>query len=55
MDSSGLQKILEKHKLWLDNKGRVGERAYFDGVDLSKNDLSSNNLEGVFFRGANLR
>jgi uncharacterized protein YjbI with pentapeptide repeats len=47
------QEILEKHKLWLDNK-EGGERADLSGVDLSWANLHGVNLAGADLYEANL-
>ena len=47
MDKNELEKILEAHKLWREDKG--GKRANLRGADLSGADLRCANL-----RGANL-
>ena len=67
MDEEKLEKILEKHKLWL--RGDGGEKAnlrradrvesYLRGVDLSKAALREANLReailiGVYLSGADL-
>ena len=64
MDANELQEILEKHKLWLNNK-KGGVRANLSlanlreanlhGADLSRADLSGADLSGANLSGANLR
>ena len=53
MEREKLDKILENHKLWLNNKG--GERADLRYADLYGADLSDANLYGANLRNANLR
>ena len=47
MNATELLKVLENHKLWLENNG--GERANLAGAN-----LSFTNLRGANLRGANL-
>ena len=49
-----LQKVLEKHAMWLSGK-EGGERANLRGADLSDADLSGADLRGADLRGADLR
>ncbi len=53
MNKEKLQKVLEKHRLWLDDCG--GECADLSGADLSGADLSGVNLCGANLCGAYLR
>ena len=58
MEQLELNEIIEKHKMWLNNKG--GERANLSGANLSGAnlsgaDLSRANLNCANLRGANLR
>lgn len=53
MEIEKLDKILENHKLWLNNKG--GERADLSGTDLRNADLNGINLECADLYNANLR
>ena len=46
MNKEKLNTILEKHKLWLDNK-EGGERANLMSADLRCTDLSGANLSGA--------
>jgi len=52
MEQSELNKILENHKKWLNNKG--GERADLREADLREADLQKANLRGANLRGADL-
>ena len=52
MKQKELQKVLEKHRLWLDDCG--GECANLSGANLSGADISGSNLIGVDLRGADL-
>ena len=54
MDRGELQKILDLHKEWLDNKPD-GVRADLSGANLSSADLSGANLSSADLRYANLR
>jgi hypothetical protein len=53
MEAKELQKILDDHKKWLNNKG--DKRADLQGADLQGVDLRGADLRGVFLQGANLR
>ena len=53
MEREKLDKILENHKLWLNDKG--GERADLRYADLRYADLRYADLRGADLRGANLR
>lgn len=48
-----LQKILDSHVLWLENKG--GERANLNGVNLNDADLASADLGDAYLGGTDLR
>ena len=53
MTKEDLNKILEKHKLWLYGK-EGGQRANFQNADLEYIDLSNANLRNANLRGADL-
>ena len=53
MEASKLKEILEKHKMWLNDK-EGGEKANLSGADLRGADLSGADLIGADLRGANL-
>ena len=55
MEKTKLDSILDNHRLWLETKGKEGERANFDHCDLGKADFEGLNLQKASFRGANLR
>ena len=46
--------VFDKHKTWLESRGRDGERADFSEKDLSMTDLSGVNLSRACFIGTNL-
>jgi len=46
--------ILDAHQIWLDTNGQDGEKARFEGTDLSGADLAGANLVNASLRGANL-
>ena len=50
-----LDKILDKHKLWLSSNGEKGERADLRSADLRSADLSSADLRFANLRSADLR
>lgn len=53
MNKEELNKILEKHRLWLNDKNG-GKRANLEGVNLEGVDFEGANLAGASFEGANL-
>src|SRR6266404_1231719 len=49
-----LIKALEAHKLWLESKGKQGQRANFQNASLNEiRDLGGANLQGAILNGAN--
>jgi len=44
-----LNRILDKHKLWLYSQGKEGIKANFRGADLTEVDLRGADLQGVEF------
>lgn len=46
--------ILGAHQAWLDSNGQEGEKARFEGMDLSGADLAGANLANASMRGVNL-
>ena len=53
MEKEDLNKILEEHKLWLEDNTK-GERADLSFADLSRADLTDANLTGADLTGADL-
>lgn len=53
MTKKQLNKILENHKLWINNEG--GKRADLQGANLQGADLRSANLQGAYLQYANLQ
>lgn len=54
MDRDTLHSILEKHKLWLEDK-EGGVKADLRGADLRRANLQVANLRGADLQDANLR
>ncbi|MCP4631652.1 MAG: pentapeptide repeat-containing protein [candidate division Zixibacteria bacterium] len=50
-----LERILELHKIWHDTKGKDGEQANFQNIDLEGIDLRGRNLQEVRFSEVNLK
>ena len=60
MDNYELQKILKKHKLWIQTEGEIGEcadlqYANLQGINLWHANLQGANLQGAYLQGAYLR
>lgn len=53
LKNAELEKILELHKMWLNNEDG-GERANLHGADLREADLREANLQGANLSEANL-
>ncbi|MCP4023838.1 MAG: pentapeptide repeat-containing protein, partial [Desulfobacteraceae bacterium] len=54
-DNESLQKIFDKHRLWLESKFMEGERADFQNANINKIDLKGINLHFANLQGADLR
>ena len=54
MNEKKLKEILEKHELWVNSFGELGERADLRYADLNRADLSRANLRGADLRSADL-
>lgn len=52
--SVDIEGILGAHQTWLDTNGQEGEKARFEGMDLSGADLAGANLANASMRGVNL-
>lgn len=48
-------KMVRLHKLWVDSAGTRGERAVFDGFDLTNSQFRNCNFRYADFRGADLK
>lgn len=53
MDKAELDKIIERHELWLYNRG--GERADLQGANLQRADLQDADLRDTFLQRADLQ
>ena len=59
MKHSGLNTILDQHRLWIESDRKQGKRANLKGANLQGANLQNANLEGAnlqhaYLRGANL-
>lgn len=45
-----IKKMIGEHKLWLESKGKKGEKAVFKGFELSEVDFSNTDLREAEFR-----
>ena len=52
--SDELKHILDRHRIWLDARGKDGDLANLEDADLAGVDLSGANLSGANLSGANL-
>ena len=50
-----LAEILERHRLWIETQGEVGEQADLSRANLAVADLTDANLRGAFLNKANLK
>ena len=55
MEQTELNKILEKHKLWIESNGVQGNCANLRDADLNGANLTGADLLGAYLKGANLK
>ncbi len=55
INSKDLKKILDKHRRWLDSKGKSGEKATLTGARLVRADLYGRRLSWINFQRADLQ
>ena len=54
MEQSELKEILASHKIWIETKGKQGQRANFSGANLYRAYITGAKLEFANLNGANL-